>query len=93
MPISTCLVSEGYESNAETGEFSGIENDPARRCSADPAGNPWNPAVPLFRWDGEKWVRHDVPDFNATVPPEVSANNAHLARPPEKAAFSFAVQI
>ncbi len=48
------------------------------RCSADPAGNPWNPKVPLFWWDGSTWHRNDVPDFNATVPPEVSAKNAFI---------------
>jgi formate dehydrogenase major subunit len=48
------------------------------RCSADPAGKPWNPSVPLFRWDGATWQRNDVPDFNAAIPPEASAKNAFI---------------
>lgn len=42
------------------------------RCSADLKGNPWNPNVPVAAWDGSKWVMNDVPDFNATLPPEKS---------------------
>jgi formate dehydrogenase major subunit len=48
------------------------------RCSADPAGNPWNPKVPLFWWDGMAWQRNDVPDFNANVPPEDTKFNAFI---------------
>lgn len=48
------------------------------RCSADPAGNPWDPTRPLFQWNGEKWIAQDVPDFTATVAPEVSANNPFI---------------
>ena len=48
------------------------------RGSADPAGNPWNPDIPLFWWDGSTWQRNDVPDFNANIPPEESAKNAFI---------------
>jgi formate dehydrogenase-N alpha subunit len=51
------------------------------RGSADPAGNPYNPKVPLFWWDGSTWHRNDVPDFNATIPPEDSAKNAFIMLP------------
>ncbi len=50
------------------------------RCSADPAGKPWNPDRVLVEWDGSKWIANDNPDFSAknaatgeAVPPEVSA--------------------
>ena len=46
------------------------------RCAADPAGNPWNPDLASFKWNGTDWDRNDVPDFNATLPPEESARNA-----------------
>jgi formate dehydrogenase major subunit len=60
------------------------------RCSADPSGQPWNPAKTLVKWDGAKWVTIDVPDFKATdtalptnppVAPSVSAANAYLMQP------------
>ena len=51
------------------------------RCSADPAGNPWNPNIPLFWWDGDQWQRNDVPDFNATIPPEESAKSPFIMLP------------
>ncbi len=51
------------------------------RCSADPAGNPWNPDVPLFWWDGSAWHRNDVPDFNMNIPPEDSAQNPFIMLP------------
>ena len=35
------------------------------RCSADPAGNPWNPELPVLWYEGGEWKRNDVPDFNA----------------------------
>ncbi|SHK05436.1 formate dehydrogenase major subunit [Desulforamulus aeronauticus DSM 10349] len=40
------------------------------RCSADPAGNPWNPEKELVKWDSlaGKWITADVPDFGATKP-------------------------
>ncbi|SHF29264.1 formate dehydrogenase major subunit [Desulforamulus putei DSM 12395] len=42
------------------------------RCSADPAGNPWNPKKALVKWDAVagKWVTADVPDFKAADPPK-----------------------
>ena len=50
------------------------------RCSADPQGKPWNPDLPLFRWDeaSESWDALDVPDFAAALPPEESAKNAFI---------------
>ncbi len=48
------------------------------RCSADPAGNPWNPKVPLFWWENGEWKRNDVPDFNANVPPEDTKHNPFI---------------
>lgn len=60
------------------------------RCSADPAGQPWNPDKNLVKWDGAKWVNIDVPDFKATdaalpgnppVPPNVSAANPYIMQP------------
>ncbi len=57
------------------------------RCSADPAGQPWNPAKNIAQWNGAKWVTVDVPDFKATdsalpgnppVPPNVSAANPYI---------------
>ncbi len=57
------------------------------RCSADPAGQPWNPEKNIAQWNGTKWVMVDVPDFKATdpalpgnppVPPDVSAANPFI---------------
>lgn len=48
------------------------------RCSADPAGNPWNPNLPVLWWDGAEWKRNDVPDFNANVPPEETAQGPFI---------------
>jgi anaerobic selenocysteine-containing dehydrogenase len=48
------------------------------RCSMDEHGQPWDPERPLFRWDGEKFIAQDVPDFVATNPPEVSAQNPFI---------------
>jgi formate dehydrogenase major subunit len=57
------------------------------RCSADPAGQPWNPKKNIAQWNGTKWVMVDVPDFKATdpalpgnppVPPDVSAANPFI---------------
>lgn len=48
------------------------------RGATDPSGKPWNPAIPLFQWDGTTWQRNDVPDYNAAIPPEESAKNAFI---------------
>ncbi len=41
------------------------------RASADPDGKPWSERKKLVWWDEEqeKWVGHDIPDFQATKPP------------------------
>ena len=51
------------------------------RCSADLQGNPWNPETPLMWWDGEAWQCNDVPDFNANVPPEATAQGPYIMLP------------
>jgi len=33
------------------------------RASANSKGEPYDPAKPLVKWDGAKWLRNDVPDF------------------------------
>lgn len=40
------------------------------RCSADPAGIPWNPEKAIIKWDtlNNKWDNADVPDFKASEP-------------------------
>ncbi|OPX86762.1 MAG: Formate dehydrogenase, nitrate-inducible, major subunit precursor [Pelotomaculum sp. PtaB.Bin104] len=55
------------------------------RCSADPAGKPWDPTRMVVSWDGTNWVNNDVPDFgfkDATtgeqIPPEISASNPFI---------------
>jgi formate dehydrogenase major subunit len=49
------------------------------RASADPSGRPWSERKALVWWDPEAgtWTGHDVPDFEATKPPDY--------RPPEGA--------
>ncbi len=42
------------------------------RCSADINGKPWDESRALFKWDGDKLIARDVPDFTATVPPQQS---------------------
>jgi formate dehydrogenase major subunit len=37
------------------------------RCSCDAQGNPWNEEKALVKWNGEKWLRSDVPDFGANT--------------------------
>lgn len=51
------------------------------RCSTDPDGQPWNPELMLFKWDGTKWSKNDVPDFNAKVPPAETADKAFIMLP------------
>lgn len=50
------------------------------RCSADPAGKPWNEEKALVKWDGTKWLRNDVPDFGF----QVVANGVTTPTPPDK---------
>ena len=64
------------------------------RCSADPAGRPWNPKKALMAWDGTKWVTNDVPDFGVTdavtkapIPPEKTANAPFIMLPEGQARF------
>jgi formate dehydrogenase major subunit len=42
------------------------------RASADPEGRPWSDRKALVWWDAERerWTGHDVPDFEATKPPD-----------------------
>jgi formate dehydrogenase major subunit len=42
------------------------------RASADPQGRPWSERKALVWWDAEqhKWIGHDIPDFEATKPPD-----------------------
>jgi formate dehydrogenase major subunit len=42
------------------------------RASADPDGRPWSERKAYVWWDAGqgKWVGHDVPDFEATKPPD-----------------------
>ena len=51
------------------------------RCSADPSGKPWNPELPLVWWEDGAWKTNDVPDFNATVPPEETAETPFIMTP------------
>jgi len=37
------------------------------RAAADPAGKPWSEEKVVVKWDGEKWLRNDVPDFGYKV--------------------------
>lgn len=55
------------------------------RCSADPAGKPWDPKRMLVSWDGTNWVNNDVSDFGikdaatgAVIPPDKSAVNSFI---------------
>ena len=57
------------------------------RAAADPEGNPWNPEVPVVWWDGSQWQTNDVPDFNASVPPEDTANGPFIMNPELQARF------
>lgn len=48
------------------------------RCSANINGKPWNAEKALFKYQGDKWIALDVPDFNAAVEPEVSGRNPFI---------------
>jgi len=39
------------------------------RASCKPDGTPWDKKRTLIKWNGEKWVGIDVPDFKADEPP------------------------
>ncbi len=39
------------------------------RASCDPQGNPWDPERGMVRWNGQKWVGFDVPDFKGDSAP------------------------
>jgi len=51
------------------------------RGAADPQGNPWNPEFPLFKWEDGEWEMMDVPDFNADISPEESADAPFIMLP------------
>ncbi len=64
------------------------------RCSANPAGQPWNPKRPYMVWDGAKWITPDVPDFavkdaktKEPNPPEKTANAPFIMLPEGQARF------
>ncbi len=42
------------------------------RASADPTGRPWDARRALVRWNGERWVGPDVPDYKPDVPPDAN---------------------
>ena len=73
---------EGIGSNAEW-SFAWPANRRIvyNRASCDAAGNPWNPDIPVLWWDGSEWKRNDVPDFNATVSPEDTADKGFIMTP------------
>jgi formate dehydrogenase-N alpha subunit len=39
------------------------------RASCDPQGQPWDPKRGMVRWNGQKWVGWDVPDFKPDSAP------------------------
>lgn len=60
------------------------------RCSANPAGEPWNNKRALIMWDKATrgWITNDVPDFgwkdaktNEMIPPDKSANAPYIMLP------------
>ncbi len=57
------------------------------RASADPSGRPWDARRALVKWNGEKWIGVDVPDYKPDVPPE--ANMAPFIMNPEGVARLF----
>ncbi|MBJ7221329.1 MULTISPECIES: formate dehydrogenase-N subunit alpha [unclassified Brenneria] len=38
------------------------------RASADEQGNPWDPQRVLIRWDGQRWLGIDTPDYGNAAP-------------------------
>ena len=57
------------------------------RCSADPEGRPWNPDAPVLWYENGEWQKNDVPDFNATIPPEDTARAPYIMVPELQARF------
>ena len=57
------------------------------RAGADPQGNPWNPDRPVLWWNGSEWQGNDIPDFNASIPPEESAESPFIMLPEQQARF------
>ena len=55
------------------------------RAGADPEGNPWNPETPVIWWEDGEWQKNDVPDFNASVPPEETAETPFIMLPEQQA--------
>lgn len=51
------------------------------RCSADINGKPWDPERALFKWDGTKWIAHDVSDFAANKPPQETGKAPFIMQP------------
>ncbi len=53
------------------------------RCSADPAGNPWNPDLQMFWWDeeGNLVKRNDIPDWPGSWSFEQVAENPFIMLP------------
>lgn len=60
------------------------------RCSADAAGNPWNPQKAIIKWDPVKgnWDNADVPDFKAAEPAK-DPNGKPTPIPPDKTQSFF----
>ncbi|HAL30207.1 MAG TPA: molybdopterin dinucleotide-binding protein [Coriobacteriia bacterium] len=54
------------------------------RASADPSGKPYNEDKVIVAWDGEKWLRNDVPDFGWN---KVLPDGTNQAIPPNTTAF------
>lgn len=52
------------------------------RASADPGGNPWSERKRYVWWDAEKgkWIGPDVPDFEATKPPDYTPQEGARAQ-------------
>jgi formate dehydrogenase major subunit len=71
------------------------------RCSADPAGKPWNPEKAVIWWDpaaelpdGKKgrWAGVDVPDFRPDLAPDArGGGNPFIMRPDGKGAIFAAL--